>query len=169
MQGGVACVILTPTTRQHREHGDAAAPVPTLANSGCVVWVVCGLPRLCRQLWRGGCRGSSGRDAFVLLMLQRYCMESMPAIRSLQPSPPHALAHHLTSEYYLVCYSPLTGFCLARHGEPLMRCTCMRLSAVDEVCTHWGRAPWPRPPPRVAASCRIPPARPLAGTWGHAW
>ena len=45
------------------------------------------------RLWRHGSRESSGRDAIVLLVLQRECILSMPAIRSLQPSPPDALAH----------------------------------------------------------------------------
>jgi len=46
-----------------------------------------------RQVWRGGPREGSGRDASVLLMLQRDCMVSMPAIRASQPSPTRALVH----------------------------------------------------------------------------
>ena len=46
-----------------------------------------------RQVWRGGSREGSGRDASVLLMLQRDCMVSMPAIRASQPSPTRALVH----------------------------------------------------------------------------
>eukprot|EP00964_Phaeocystis_antarctica_P146301 scaffold112538_cov36-Phaeocystis_antarctica.AAC.1 len=41
-----------------------------------------------RQVWRGGSREGSGRDAIVLLMLQRDCMVSVPAIRASQPSSP---------------------------------------------------------------------------------
>ena len=46
-----------------------------------------------RQVWRGGPREGSGRDASVLLMLQRDCMVSMPPIRASQPSPTRALVH----------------------------------------------------------------------------
>ena len=46
-----------------------------------------------RQVWRGGSREGSGRDAIVLLMLQRDCMVSMPAVRASQPSSPRALVH----------------------------------------------------------------------------
>ena len=46
-----------------------------------------------RQVWRGGPREGSGRDASVLLMLQRDCMVSMPAIQASQPSSPRALVH----------------------------------------------------------------------------
>ena len=46
-----------------------------------------------RQVWQGGSRECSGRDASVLLMLQRDCMVSMPAIRASQPSPTRALVH----------------------------------------------------------------------------
>ena len=46
-----------------------------------------------RQVWRGGPREGSDRDASVLLMLQRDCMVSMPAIRASQPSPTRALVH----------------------------------------------------------------------------
>ena len=45
------------------------------------------------QVWRGGPREGSGRDASVLPMLQRDCMVSMPAIRASQPSPTRALVH----------------------------------------------------------------------------
>ena len=46
-----------------------------------------------RAVWQGGCREGSGRDAIVLLMLQRGCMESMPAAQASQPSMPRALVH----------------------------------------------------------------------------
>ena len=46
-----------------------------------------------RQVWRGGSREGSGRDASVLLMLQRDCMVSTPAIQASQPSSPRALVH----------------------------------------------------------------------------
>ena len=46
-----------------------------------------------RQVWRGGPREGSDRDASVLLMLQRDCMVSMPAIRASQPSLTRALVH----------------------------------------------------------------------------
>ena len=35
-----------------------------------------------RQVWRGGSREGSDRDAIVLLMLQRDCMVAMPAVRA---------------------------------------------------------------------------------------
>ena len=46
-----------------------------------------------RQVWRGGSREGSGRDALVLLVLQRDCMVSTPAIHASQPSSPRALVH----------------------------------------------------------------------------
>ena len=46
-----------------------------------------------QQVWRGGPREGSDRDASVLLMLQRDCMVSTPAIRASQSSSPRALVH----------------------------------------------------------------------------
>eukprot|EP00964_Phaeocystis_antarctica_P025554 scaffold14378_cov67-Phaeocystis_antarctica.AAC.1 len=53
------------------------------------------VPVVQRQVcvWRGGSREGSGRDAIVLLMLQRDCMVSMPAIQASQPSSPRAFVH----------------------------------------------------------------------------
>ena len=51
------------------------------------------VPVVQRQVWRGGSREGSGRDAIVLLMLQRDCMVSMLAIQASQPSSPRALVH----------------------------------------------------------------------------
>ena len=63
-----------PLRRRHRT---------TLHSPGC--WVDPG--------WRGGSREGSGRDALVLLVLQRDCMVSTPAIQASQPSSPRALVH----------------------------------------------------------------------------